>query len=175
MAEIIPHWKFKNNKYIYTKDNSFKIIAYVVSGLIFLLFIFIIKSLVVSLTTPTETTETADLIGGFVISLLLLGIGFMLFVSANKNDKYIDLGNKTLNIKTRGKWKAITFSQIKSLYPIERIVNGKSGGIYYCFLLHNQIEPVRNQQDISDCFQNSETQNLFFNNMNKLLKIPSRD
>jgi hypothetical protein len=171
MQANIPHWKLKGDQYIYTKNSGFKIIAYSIAIVMLLIALAIIKSLIGTLISGKGFTSTGDLIATIIAAILLLLIGYMLFSSANKNDKYIDLKNQTLNLKSGKTWKAIPFSQITAIVPIDKYINNRFHGTFYCYLLNGQNEPVRNQQEISDHFYEKATQQLFYTNMKSLLEI----
>jgi hypothetical protein len=171
MQSDIPHWKLKGHRYVYLKNRGFKITAYCIAIILFLFAIGVVKSLISALLSGTNHTATGDLIGGGVAALLFLLVGYILFSSANKNDKYIDLKNQTLNLKNGKGWKTVSFSQIQTIVPIEKYINGHYHGVFYAYLLNGQNEPVRNEQEISDTIFDNAAQLLFYTNMKSVLQI----
>jgi hypothetical protein len=163
----IPQWKFKNDKYVYKGDSTFKTIALATGILLIGLGILILSVFLKS----EKIIFNGDTIAGIIVILLLLLIGWMLVSSANKKDKFIDVRNQTLNIKSGKSFKVIPFAEIVGLVGTQKYINNNYHGIFYSYLLKNQREPVRGKQDLCNTILDEKTQNEFVANMSLILKL----
>jgi hypothetical protein len=165
---VIPQWKLKGGKYVYKGDLTFKIIALSV-GILLLFLGFLI--LFYGFKNKTSFSFNGDEIAGIITCLLLFSIGWMLFSSANKKDKFIDIDNQTLNIKSGKNFQSIPFSNIVALVGTQKYINNHYHGVFFSYVLKNQREPVRGQQDLCNAIRDEKIQKEFVTNMSFALKL----
>jgi hypothetical protein len=168
MKEKLLGWSQKEHIWRYTKNTGMKITMYLIGAILIVLAGLLLFSLIKS---GFGNAKLGDTIGGFIAILLFLFVGWIMIGSVGSDDKYIDTQAKTLNMKVSKNWKAIPFSEISHISSFEKYINNRYNGTVFVYMLNNQTEPNRRQQELSDAIFSKADQEKFYNTISTILEV----